>query len=114
MSAVGRLSPDRSTIFDVSQWPTEAVVYDAEIGRQAAIDTPWVHFTLVGWSDEDTFYGVAERIDEARQQRAARTAGRHLRAADPRVHSGQPVSPTEDDDQGQVPTFLVEDSGYQL
>ena len=62
--AVGRLSPDRSTIFDQSSWPTEAVVYDATTGRQRPIEAPWDHFTLSGWSDEDTFFGVAERIDD--------------------------------------------------
>ena len=60
---LGRLSPDRSTIFDLSVWPTPAVVYDAGTGRQRPIDAPWDHFSLSGWSDEDTFYGVAERID---------------------------------------------------
>ncbi|MEO7942487.1 MAG: hypothetical protein ABIR34_03690 [Marmoricola sp.] len=64
MFGAARLSPDRSTIFDVPQWPTEAVVYDAKTGRQRSIDAPWEHFTLAGWSDEDTFFGVAERIDE--------------------------------------------------
>lgn len=61
--AVGRLSPDRSTLFDVGQWPTEAVVYDAETGRQRPIDAPWGHFALGGWTDEDTFFGVAQHVD---------------------------------------------------
>lgn len=61
--ATGRLSPDRSTLFDVGMWPTDAVVYDAASGRQRPLDAPWEHFTLGGWSDEDTFFGLAEEID---------------------------------------------------
>ena len=60
----GLLSPDRSTIFDTGTWPTAAVVYDADTGRGRTIDAPWDHFTLAGWSDPETFYGVAEQIDE--------------------------------------------------
>ncbi|WP_395690147.1 hypothetical protein [Nocardioides sp.] len=60
----GRLSPDRSTVLDVGQWPTDAVAYDAETGRQRALDAPWDHFSLGGWTDDDTFFGVAERIDD--------------------------------------------------
>jgi len=116
MVALGRLSPDRSTtLFDVSQWPTEAVVYDAKTGRQAAIDAPWAHFTLVGWSDDDTFHGVAERIDEQNVDNVLRA--RQVVTCELRTLACTPVSPvipTEDDDQGQSPTFLVEGSGNQL
>ncbi len=60
----GLLSPDRSTLFDTGVWPAAAVAYDAETGRERPIDAPWEHFTLTGWSDPQTFFGVAERIDE--------------------------------------------------
>lgn len=40
MFGVGRLSPDRSTIFDLSVWPSADVVYDATTGRQRPIDAP--------------------------------------------------------------------------
>ncbi|TIC83867.1 hypothetical protein E8D34_14995 [Nocardioides sp. GY 10113] len=59
---VGRLSPDRSTLFDASSWPAAAVVYDATTGRQRRLDGPSRYFTLGGWSDEDTFMGIAERV----------------------------------------------------
>ena len=104
----GRLSPDRSTVFDVGQWPTEAVVYDARSGRQAAIDAPWGHFTLVGWSDEDTFYGVAEEIDEQSDNvlRARQVVTCQLRSL--RCTPVSPVIAREDDDEGRYPVFLVE------
>ncbi|TQL66415.1 hypothetical protein FB381_0270 [Nocardioides albertanoniae] len=59
--ANGRLSPDRSTLFQVDVTPADAVVYDAKTGRGRAIDAPWDHFTLSGWSDKDTFFGVAQQ-----------------------------------------------------
>jgi hypothetical protein len=62
--ASGLLSPDRSTLLDAGTWPSPAVVYDATTGRQRSIHAPWRHFTLGGWSDQDTFFGVAQRIDE--------------------------------------------------
>ena len=71
---LGRLSPDRSTLFDVSTWPTPAVAYDAETGQPRAIDAPWRHFTLGGWVDEDTFWGAAE---QARRQRVRSVARAH-------------------------------------
>lgn len=61
----GRLSPDRTTVFDVSQSPTAAVVYDARTGRQRTIRTPWGHFALAGFTDRDTFYGVSADIDQS-------------------------------------------------
>lgn len=66
MYAAGRLSPDRSIIFDTGTWPSDAVVYDAGTGKQLPIKTPWPHFTLTGWSNEHTFFGVSERIDADR------------------------------------------------
>lgn len=33
-------------------------------GRQRSIRAPWRHFTLAGWSDARTFFGVAEELDE--------------------------------------------------
>ncbi len=114
MYGVGLLSPDRSTIFDTSMWPTPAVVYDAETGRQRPIDAPWEHFTLAGWSDEDTFFGVAQRIDE-------QSAGNVLRArqvvtCELRTLACTPVSPvipTDDEDHGESPALLMEGSGNQ-
>lgn len=61
---VGRLSPDRSLLFDAGMWPAPAVAYDASSGQPRQVDAPWEHFTLAGFSDADTFYGVAEDIDE--------------------------------------------------
>lgn len=100
---VGRLSPDRSTLFDVSMWPTPAVVYDAATGRQQPIGTPWRHFTLGGWSDEQTFFGVAERIDEdhpvnvLRAQQVVTCSVQTLACA-----PVSPVLPTEDEDLSGV------------
>jgi len=61
---VGRLSPDRSTLFDTTMWPTPAVAYDARTGRQRTIAAPWSHFTLIGFSGQDRFFGIAQQIDE--------------------------------------------------
>lgn len=103
----GLLSPDRSTIFDTSSWPTEAVVYDAASGDQRAIDAPWEHFTLAGWSDADTFFGVAEQIDEdhvvdvVRARQVVTCELRSLRCA-----PASPVVPTRDD--GEPVRLLVE------
>ncbi|MFN8194625.1 MAG: hypothetical protein U0R80_10130 [Nocardioidaceae bacterium] len=115
MYGYARLSPDRSTIFDVGMWPTPAVVYDAETGRQRAIKAPWRHFTLVGWSDERTFFGVAERIDEdnvdgvlrARQVVSCRLPSLACTPV-------SPVIPTEVQHDGEFPTFLVEGSSTML
>jgi hypothetical protein len=107
--AIGRLSPDRSTIFDAGVWPTKAVVYDAETGRQAAIDAPWSHFSLAGWSDDDTFYGVAERIDYEHPDGVLRA--RQVVTCELRTLACTPVSPaipTEVARQGGSPAFLLE------
>lgn len=114
LSGIGVLSPDRSTLFDTSQWPSEAVAYDASTGRQRPIDAPWGQFTLAGWSDEDTFFGVAQRIDEnaanvVREQQVVTCEVRTLACT--------PVSPviaTDDAYQGRYPTFLVEGDANQL
>ncbi|MEI7057132.1 hypothetical protein WBG06_15015 [Nocardioides sp. CCNWLW239] len=114
LSGIGVLSPDRTTIFDTGQWPTEAVAYDASTGRQRPIDAPWGQFMLAGWSDEDTFFGVAQRIDEnaldvVREQQVVTCEVRTL-ACTP----VSPVIPTDDRDQGRYPTFLVEGDAHQL
>ena len=105
----GRLSPDRSTLFDVTQWPTDAVVYDAATGDRRRIDAPWDHFSLGGWSDQDTFYGVAERIDydaelDVVRARQVVTCELSTLACAP----AGPVIPTKDHPSGQSPTFLLE------
>ncbi len=113
MHGVGRLSPDRSTIFDLSMWPAEAVVYDAKTGRQRPIDAPWEHFTLVGWTDDDTFFGIAERIDpEVDDSRRAR----QVVTCELRTLSCTPVSPVIPTESAVVdhPAFLMEGSGNQL
>lgn len=113
--AVGRLSPDRSTIFDVSVWPTPAVVYDASTGRQRQIDAPWDHFTLVGWSDDDTFFGVAERIDPDNAVNVLRA--RQVVTCEVRTLACTPVSPVIGTDvrrQGEHATFLTEGAPEQL
>lgn len=108
IAGVGVLSPDRSTIFDETEWPTQAVAYDARTGRQRAIDAPWEHFKLAGWSDEDTFFGVAERIDPnaANVLRARQVVSCEVRTL--ACTPVSPVIPTDDKDQGGYPTFLVE------
>lgn len=111
---VARLSPDRTTIFDVGMWPTPAVVYDARTGRQRAIEAPWEHFTLAGWSDEDTFFGVAESFDphEEGSLRAQQVVTCELRtlACEP----VSPVIPVEPQTSDGSPSFLVEGSAQQL
>ena len=109
ISGRGRLSPDRSTIFDVSIWPAAAVVYDSTTGRQRPIDAPWEHFTLGGWSDEDTFFGAAERIDQQNVDnvlRAKQVVTCELSTL--ACTSVSVVIPTEG--QGGSPTFLLEGS----
>ncbi len=115
MFGSGRLSPDRSTIFDVGMWPTEAVVYDAATGGQAPLDAPWDHFILAGWADADTFHGVAERIDPQHPVNDLRA--RQVVSCELRTLSCTPVSPvirTDDKHQRSQPTFLTEGSHGQL
>lgn len=115
MYAVGRLSPDRSTIFDVGVWPTPAVVYDAETGEQRPIDAPWDHFTLVAFSDEDTFFGVAERIDQRHPDgplRARRVVSCEVRSL--ACTPVSPVVPSRTVHAGDSPYFLVEGSDPPL
>ncbi len=113
MTGAGRLSPDRSTIFDLSTWPTAAVVYDSTTGRQRPIDAPWEHFTLAGWSDEDTFFGVAELIE-------AQHVGGVLRASqvvtcELRTLACTPVSPViPTDDQAESRPIKVEGSSNEF
>lgn len=114
LSGVGLLSPDRSTIFDTTEWPTEAVAYDASTGSRRAIDAPWDHFTLAGWSDEETFFGVAQRIDTKADDvlRAQQVVTCEVRTLVCTPVS--PVIPTDDENQGQYPTFLVEGNAGAL
>jgi len=115
ISGVGRLSPDRSTIFDLTQWPTPAVVYDVATGRERPLDAPWDHFTLGGWSDQDTFYGVAERIDMDSPGNVLRD--RQVVTCEVRTLACTPVSPviaTQDQLQDESPHFLVEGSVNEL
>lgn len=111
MFTVGVQSPDESTLFDVGSWPADAVVYDAKTGDQADIRAPWDHFTLAGWQDADTFFGVAERIDEDNDTNVLRD--RQVVTCKLRTLSCAPVSQviaTDDRDDGQYPTFLTEGS----
>lgn len=103
----GLLSPDRSTIFDTSAWPTQAVVYDAASGDQRGIDAPWEHFTLAGWSDADTFFGVAEEIDEAHVDNIVRA--RQVVTCELRSLRCEPVSPVvPTPEEGDPATLMVE------
>lgn len=107
----GRLSPDRSTIFDTSMWPAAAVAYEATTGRRRPIDAPWEHFTLSGWSDEDTFFGVAQHIDQQDVDHVLRA--RQVVTCELRTLACTPVSPvipTTDDHQGQSLPLLMEGS----
>lgn len=113
--AVGLLSPDRSIVLDVSQWPTEAVVYDTDSGEQAELSSPWGHFTLAGWQDESTFFGVAELIDEDDVDNILRA--RQVVSCTTRTFACEPVSPvirTRDDDDSEYPAFLTEGAVDQL
>lgn len=113
--AVGLLSPDRSTVFDVGQWPTEAVVYDAKTGQQAELSTRWGHFTLAGWQDDSRFFGVAELIDEDNVENILRA--RQVVSCTTTTLECEPVSPvirTKDADDNQYPSFLTEGSADQL
>lgn len=106
----GLLSPDRSTIFDASAWPTPAVVYDATTGLRRRIDAPWGHFTLGGWSDEDSFFGLAERIDPDHPVDVVRA--RQVVACELRTLACAPVSPEiPTDDDGSPSVLLLEGSG---
>lgn len=107
----GRQSPDRTTIFDVGTSPADAVVYDAKTGEQAdiGIDAPFDHFTLAGWQDDDTFFGVAEQIDDDDDENVLRA--RQVVTCELRTLKCEPVSPviaTDDGDDGQYPSFLTE------
>ena len=78
-------------------------------GRQATIEAPWEHFTLAGWIDDDTFYGVAERIDEQHVVNVVRA--RQVVTCELGTRACTPVSPviaTDDGDQGRYPILLVE------
>lgn len=105
----GRLSPDRSTLFDVTYSRADAVVYDADTGERRTIDAPWRHFSLVAFSDDDTFFGLAQRIrlrhvvDPVRAQQVVSCEVATLECT--------PVSPvvrTDDAAAGRWPTFLTE------
>jgi hypothetical protein len=112
MFGTGRLSPDRGTIFDLSMWPTPAVVYDAATGRQRPIDAPWDHFTLTAWSDEDTFFGVAEHIDSRNAENVVRA--RQVVTCELATLHCTPVSPViSTGEQGAYPCFVME-GGRQL
>ena len=106
----GMLSPDRSTIFDMqAMWPAGAVVYDADTGAQAELDAPWDHFVLAGWSDEDTFLGIAQRVqpDGAGPTRANQVATCELRGL--ACTPASPVLPVQDE-AGGYHFVLVEGS----
>lgn len=105
LAAEGLLSPDRSTIFDTTQWPTPAVAYDAGTGRQRPIRAPWRHFTLAGWSDARTFFGVAEDLDE-REEGVVRA--RQVVSCSLPSLTCDSVSPViRDEDDGASPSLLV-------
>ena len=110
---VGLLSPDRSTLFDVGSWPTDAVAYDAETGRQEPIDAPWDHFVLTGWEDEDTFHGVAQRIDPGNEVNSLRA--QRIVTCELRTLACTPVSPVVQTRRNELgrpfPRFLVDGDG---
>lgn len=113
MWGTGWLSPDRSTIFDTGMWPTPAVAYDATSGEQRTIDAPWEHFVLAGWSDEDTFFGTAEHIDESNPSNVLRAY--QVVTCETSTLACTPVSDVLGNDlqDGQYPAFLLEGSASQ-
>lgn len=113
LGGVGRLSPDRSTIFDVGRWPTRAVAYDAATGEQREIRAPWRHFVLAGWSDDDTFFGVAQRIAPRHPVDVLRA--RQVVTCELATLACTPVSgvvPTRDD--GDPVPLLTEGAPFQM
>lgn len=105
----GRLSPDRGTLFDVTYSRADAVAYDADTGERRTIDAPWRHFSLVAFSDDDTFFGLAQQIrlrhvvDPVRAQQVVFCEVATLECT--------PVSPVvraDDAAAGRWPTFLTE------
>jgi hypothetical protein len=104
----GRLSPDRSTLFDVATWPAPAVAYDAATGRRRTIEAPWRYFTLGGWIDDDTFWGAAERI----QQQRLRTVVRAQQVVTCELPTlvCEAVSPVYRSDTGVTTGLRLEDS----
>jgi hypothetical protein len=94
-------------------WPTPAVVFDATTGQRRPIDAPWEHFTLGGWSDADTFFGVAERIDDQHLDNVLRA--RQVVTCELRILACTPVSPVvPTGDEGQGPALLMEGHANQL
>ena len=94
-------------------WPTPAVVYDATTGVQRPIDAPWRHFVLGGWSDADTFFGVAQKIDEDHPVDVVRA--RQVVSCELRTLACTPVSPvipTGSEATGGSPAFLLEGSQF--
>ncbi len=99
-------------LFDVTYSRADAVVYDADTGERRTIDAPWRHFSLVAFSDDDTFFGLAQRIrlrhvvDPVRAQQVVSCEVATLQCT--------PVSPvvrTDDAAAGRWPTFLTRAAG---
>ena len=104
----GRLSPDRSTLFDVATWPARAVAYDATTGRRRTIEAPWRYFTLGGWIDDDTFWGAAERIQRQRLRTVVRA--QQVVSCELPALVCEAVSPVYRSDTGITTGLRLEDS----
>lgn len=105
-----RLSPDRSTIFDTTSWPSPAVAYDAATGRRRTIDAPWEHFSLVGFAGTDRFFGIAQKIDENAPDNVLR-AQQVVSCTLPEL-TCTPVSPVVSTEEPEIANFFqTEDVG---
>lgn len=102
---VGRLSPDRSTLFDVTQWPARAVAFDAGTGERRSVDAPWDHLLLGPFDDEGSFTAIAQQIDPrpavgVRAQQVVQCRVATLRCT--------PVSPVVRPRGVELPTLMLE------
>lgn len=109
MFGLGRLSPDRTTVFGYRAQPSPAVAYDAKTGEPRPIRAMGDEFALAGWSDKDTFFGVASGEGEAALDPNidARSGALQVVTCEVRTLACTPVSP-EIPTHDKMPLFLME------
>lgn len=106
----GRLSPDRSTLFDVTQWPARAVAYDAKTGERRQVDAPWDHLLLGPFDDEGSFTAIAQLIKPRAMTVVRAQQVVQCEVATLRCVTVSPVVPTADD--AYPPLFLESGEGF--